>query len=227
MTFSTIIHNLSKAPDRLRALGNYRRLAQDYDVTCTRIEALRFDAVRVLQLRTGDTVFDIACGTGSVLPLLAQAVGASGKVVGVELSPEMAEQASRRAATLVTGAPVSVECCAVEDFRPQQKAHAMLLSYTHDVLQSPAAIERLLAAARPGCRFALLGLKTVPWLWGWPINVFNLYRARRYLTTYANLHRPWAALEERGAEVTIVSTALWGSAYVAIATIPAEPLARP
>lgn len=183
--------------------------------------------MRALQLRTGETVFDIACGTGSALPLQAQAVGASGKVVGVELSPEMAEQAARRAATLVTGAYVRVDCCAIEDFHPGEKANAMLLSYAHDVLQSPAAIERLLAAAQPGCRFVLLGLKTRPWLWGWPVNAFNLYRARRYLTTYANLDRPWAALEERRVEVNVVSTALWGSAYVAVATVPAALADRP
>lgn len=227
MTVSTIIHNLSRTPDRLRALDNYRQLARDYDVSCRRIEALRLEAVRALQLRSGETVFDIACGTGPVLPLLARAVGASGNVVGVELSPEMAEQASRRAASVATDAPMHVECCAVEDFHPQAKANAMLLSYTHDVLQSPAAIERLFAAARPGCRLALLGLKTLPWLWGWPINAFNLFRARRYLTTYANLDRPWAALEERGAEVKIVSTALWGSAYVAVVRLPTALHARP
>lgn len=227
MSLLTIINNLSKAPDRLRALSNYRRLAPDYDVSCTRIESLRLDAVRALQLRSGETVFDIACGTGSVLPLLAQAVGPGGKVVGVELSPEMAEQAARRVATLVTGAHVRVDCCAIEDFHPREKANAMLLSYTHDVLQSPVAIERLLAAAQPGSRFVLLGLKTRPWLWGWPVNAFNLYRARRYLTTYANLDRPWAVLEKRGVEVNVVSTALWGSAYVAVARTPIAPPALP
>jgi hypothetical protein len=113
---------------------------------------------------------------------------------------------------------VQVECCAVEDFQPTVQADAVLLSYTHDVLQSPAAIERLLAFKKPNARFVLLGMKTLPWLWGWPVNAFNLYRARRYLTTYANIGRPWAALEARGAKIEIIQTALWGSAYIATAT---------
>lgn len=221
-----LFDNLNKAPNRQRALTNYRRLARGYDATCARIEALRVDAVRVLALCTGETVFDIACGTGPMLPLLARAVGAGGKVVGVELSPEMAEQACRRAAALSAGANVRVDCCAVEDFRPTARADAMLLSYAHDVLQSPAAVERLLAAARPGARFVLLGMKTLPWLWGWPVNAFNLFRARRYLTTYANLDRPWAVLEQRGAKVVVIRTALWGSAYVAVATFPLAPAWR-
>lgn len=221
-----ILDNLDKAPNRQRALASYRRLARGYDGTCTRIESLRLDAVRALELRAGETVFDIACGTGPLLPLLARAVEAGGKVVGVELSPEMAEQASRRAAALTDGGNVRVDCCAVEDFRPSVRADAMLLSYTHDVLQSPAAVERLLASAQPGARFVLLGMKTLPWLWGWPVNAFNLYRARRYLTTYANLDRPWAVLQGLGMNVSVIRTALWGSAYIAVATFPsaaAEP----
>lgn len=222
-----LLHKLSTAPDPQRAQRNYRRLAGGYDRRCTRIEALRAEAVRALELRAGETVFDIACGTGAMLPLLARAVGASGTVVGVDLSPEMAAQARRRAAALSGTATVRVDCCAVEDFRPGTAADAMLLSYTHDVLQSPAAIERLFAAARPGARFVLLGLRTLPWLWGWPVNAFNLYRARRYLTTFANLDRPWAMLERKGAKVVVLRTALWGSAYIAIATVPCAPTGRP
>ena len=60
----------------------------------------------------------------------------------------------------------------------------------------------------------------LPWLWGWPANLFNLYRARRYLTTYSNLQRPWRLLEERGARLREVHVALWGSAYVAMGTLP-------
>lgn len=58
----------------------------------------------------------------------------------------------------------------------------------------------------------------LPWLWGWPVNAFNLYRARRYLTTYANLDRPWAVLEAHGMNVNVIRTALLGSAYIAVAT---------
>jgi ubiquinone/menaquinone biosynthesis C-methylase UbiE len=218
-----LLENLGKGPDRQRALANYRRLACGYDDTCTRIEALRLQAVRSLQLRPGETVFDIACGTGSMLPLLARAVGPTGQVVGVELSPEMAEQARRRAAALSGAADVRVDCCAVEDFRPNEQADALLLSYTHDVLQSHVAVERLLAAARPGARMVLLGMKTLPWAWGWPVNAFNLYRARRYLTSFRNLDRPWSVLERCGAQIAVVRTALYGSAYIATVTLPGRP----
>lgn len=222
----SILDNFGAAPDRQRALTNYGQLANNYDSTCTRIEALRREAIHALRLQAGETVFDIACGTGATLPLLASAVGANGSVMGVELSPEMAAQARLHVESGTCAGVVQVECCAVEDFQPTVQADAVFMSYTHDVLQSPAAIDRLLTITKPDVRIVLLGMKTLPWVWGWPVNVLNLYRARRYLTTYANLGRPWAALEARGARVQILRTSLWGSAYIATATFNASTTPR-
>ena len=199
-------------------------MAKSYDATCTRIEALRLSTVQALELKAGETVFDIACGTGPTLPLLAGQVGPSGRVVGVELSPEMAAQARSRLAVWPDCEHVTVVQTAMADLGLQvqldQKADAVLMCYAHDVLQSTASIDRLMAVAKPGARIALVGMQTLPWLWGWPINVFNLYRARRYLTTYTNMDRPWRLLSERGAQLRLVRTALWGSAYLVVGRLP-------
>lgn len=218
----SVLKNMTPQPCVERALQNYRTLSTNYDATCTRIEALRIATVRELKLRLGETVFEIACGTGSVLPLLAREVGPSGRVVGVELSPEMATLARQRVCAMVDGNHVSVVATAMADFRPYLKADALLLCYAHDVLQSEASVSRLIAVAKPGARIALVGMQTLPWPWGWPVNIFNLYRARRYLTTYANLDRPWRLLTVRGASLRVVRTALWGSAYVVVGTFPAR-----
>lgn len=219
----SLFDNLSPRPDAERALDNYRKLAPGYDGTCTRIERLRLRAVKELALRPGETVFDIACGTGPTLPALAAAVGPAGTVVGVELCPEMALRARQRIAASGLGSSVEVMESAVETLHCSRPADAVLLCYTHDVLQSPAAIERLIACAKPGARVVVLGMKTLPWLWAWPANLFNLYRARRYLTTYKNMRWPWRLLEERGTALREVHTALWGSAYIASGTLPLEP----
>ncbi len=219
-----ILDNLATQPSAPRALDNYRMMAENYDATCTRIEALRLSTVQALELKAGETVFDIACGTGPTLPLLAVQVGPSGQVVGVELSPEMAAQARSRLATRPDCGHVLVVQTAMADLGLEveldQKADAVLMCYAHDVLQSAASVERLMTVAKPGARIALVGMQTLPWLWGWPMNVFNLYRARRYLTTYTNMDRPWRLLSERGAQLRLVRTALWGSAYVVVGRLP-------
>jgi SAM-dependent methyltransferase len=52
-------------------------------------------AVSELGLRPGDTVLDAGCGTGRALPALRDAVGAGGRVLGIDLTPEMLAAAVR------------------------------------------------------------------------------------------------------------------------------------
>ena len=52
-------------------------------------------AVADLGLRTGDRVLDAGCGTGRALPALRSAVGPSGVVLGVDLTPAMVQAAVR------------------------------------------------------------------------------------------------------------------------------------
>lgn len=181
-----------EGPDRERALADYARLAPAYDASCKRILALREAAIAALGLRPGETVFDVACGTGAALPMLAAAVAPSGRVIGIEQSPHMA---SRAAARITHLACCSVVEASVENFAIDARADAMLFCYTHDVLQSERALERLRAHARPGCRVAVLGIRLLPWSWGFALNAFTLARAHPYFTTFRGLREPWALLE--------------------------------
>ncbi|WP_413101004.1 methyltransferase domain-containing protein [Streptomyces sp. Inha503] len=49
-----------------------------------------------LDARPGQTVLDLGCGPGTDLSALAEVVGPSGRVIGIDSSQEMAEQARRR-----------------------------------------------------------------------------------------------------------------------------------
>ena len=56
----------------------------------------RVAGIRMLNLRAGDTVFDLGCGTGLNFRLLVDAVGPNGLVIGLDRSPEMLAMARRR-----------------------------------------------------------------------------------------------------------------------------------
>ncbi len=83
----------------------YQQRAKHYDITANlyyligfREQAYRKMAVDALDLRRGDTVIEVCCGTGLNFPLLQQKVGQEGRIIGVDISDAMLEGAARRVA---------------------------------------------------------------------------------------------------------------------------------
>lgn len=84
----------------------YHRLAKFYDFLGEKMLCLIFcpfgyrsyrkRAIAELKLQSGDTVVDLCCGTGLNFPLLEKAIGANGKIIGVDLSNAMLKQARKR-----------------------------------------------------------------------------------------------------------------------------------
>lgn len=81
----------------------YRERAARYDLTSRLywligfpIDRYRRLAVRALDLRPGDTVVDLACGTGLNFPRIEERIGASGRLIGVDLTDAMLERARER-----------------------------------------------------------------------------------------------------------------------------------
>src|SRR6185437_4022629 len=81
----------------------YRKKARHYDITSRFYpvpgyphRAHRRRAVQALGLRPGDSVVEVACGTGLNFSLIEQAIGPAGRIVGVDLTDAMLAQAQRR-----------------------------------------------------------------------------------------------------------------------------------
>src|SRR5512146_3353483 len=88
-----------------RLIETYRKKAKHYDITSRLYPApgypqrgQRRRAVQALRLRAGDTVVDMACGTGLNFRLLQQAVGPGGRIIGVDLTDAMLARAKDRIA---------------------------------------------------------------------------------------------------------------------------------
>lgn len=75
----------------------YRKQAKNYDASgITGLDTWRKQAVRTLNLKRGDIVVDIGCGTGLNFPLLQDVVGPEGRIIGVDLTDAMLELAQQR-----------------------------------------------------------------------------------------------------------------------------------
>lgn len=212
--------NTAPAPDSARSLDRYRQLARGYDRTARWAERVRVAAIESLGLCAGHTVLDVACGSGLSLTHLARGVGVSGRVVGVDHSAPMIAVASTKAAGLAC--PSHLVCASVDTVQFEEQFDALLFCFTHDVLQSPTALANLMRSARPRARVALAGLRLLPWSWGVPFNLWNLYRTSCYLTTFTGLREPWRPMLRYCPNLTIVRTFWFGAYYVATGVVSAE-----
>jgi demethylmenaquinone methyltransferase/2-methoxy-6-polyprenyl-1,4-benzoquinol methylase len=179
-------------PDASLALERYRRHADAYDETARRSMPARMKTIEKLALTPGDAVLDVGCGTGlSFVPLIDR-IGPGGRLVGVELSPEMIARARLRCEHAGWG-NVSLIESAIEAAPLAGPFDAVLFHCAHDVLRSPAALERIFASLAPGARVAAAGMKLGPW-WAAPLNPLVRRRARPYMTTFEGLAEPWSLL---------------------------------
>lgn len=203
---------MSRAPSSTEAVGKYRQSAEAYDRRTRRIARYRQQAVERLLLWSGDTVVDVACGTGVNFPLLEQYVGRRGRVIGIDVSPDMLSRARDRVERHGWSNVVLLEARA-EDADIPGPADAALFSLSHDVLRSKAALDNVLGQLGPGARVASFGAKWAPW-WALPVNLCVWLAARRYVTTFDGFSQPWDLLGRRIGDLQVESVAL-GGAYVA------------
>jgi SAM-dependent methyltransferase len=107
-------------------------------------------------LAPGEHVLDVACGTGLVTLAAAQAVGAQGSVLGVDLSGRMVDEAASRAVARglaqASFARMDGESLALPDASFDVALCALGLMYMPDPAQALREMRRVL---RPGGRVAL------------------------------------------------------------------------
>ena len=204
--------------DAARVRRRYRILARFYDLWVRRPTArARRDAVALLALRPGDAALDLGCGTGLSIPLLVEAVGPYGRVVGAELSPEMLARARQKGES-AGWLNVALVQANAEELDLGEQLDGILAFYTHDIMASAVAIERVLAHLKPGGRFAAAGVKLVAG-WRTPLNAITTAYSWPAVTNWHPevARRPWAHMERLLGHVQ-VRERLLGTGYLAAGT---------
>jgi len=194
------------------AINHYDKLAEHYDRHTRRIDGIRQSTISRLNLKPGDVVMDVACGTGVSFNQLIELIGPEGKLIGIEQSPGMISQAKKRV-SLNQWKNVELISTPMEAAEITDKVDAVLLNYAQDVMRSKLAMKKIFQSAQNGTRFAISGLKFFPW-WLAPFNLYLMFRSRNYVTTFEGLSAPWSLVQSYIPNLCVSSTLL-GRGYIA------------
>jgi SAM-dependent methyltransferase len=151
---------------------------------------LRKRAVDQLNLRRGDRVLEVGCGTGRNFPFLRDAVGPEGRIYGVDLSEGMLRRARKLCQRRQWTNFVSIEADAA-DYASQELFDGVLFSFSYNVMPHHRSVLRQVwKQLRPGGQLVIMDARLPPGLLGKLIRPFATWLMKQTLLGNP-LIRPW------------------------------------
>lgn len=191
----------------------YGAEAHLYDGRTARFQGYRDRIVAALDIRPGDVVLDVGCGTGLCFDLLRKGVGPRGRVVGIEESADMVRLARRRAARR-RWANVTVLHSTVGRAEIPVIADKALFCTVHDILQSTESLGNVFQHLRPGAQVAAGGGKFAS-AWLLALNLQMRAMHQPYVRSFEGFSRPWTVLAPFLNDLQVNEFAL-GTGYCAV-----------
>lgn len=173
---------------------------------------IRRKAVARLELKPGDSVLEVGCGTGRNLNLLRQAVGSEGRVYGVDLSDgmlaearELCEQEKWENVKLIQGDAADISL-------PEQ-VDALLFSLSYNTMPHHKEVLRhAWNQLKPGKFMVIMDAKLPPGFRGKLLLPYCIWVMK--LTVLGNPYvQPWEELREVAGQVEMEEMLL-GSYYI-------------
>ncbi len=154
---------LTSTPESVRAL--FDRIAPVYDplnnwLSLGQHRIWKQMAVKWSGAKPGDTCIDVCCGSGDLAQMLAQRVGKTGQVIGVDFATEQLAIARQRAQNRHLTLPITwMEGDALNLPLPDNHFDAATMGYgLRNVGNIPRALEELQRVLKPGAIAAILDL---------------------------------------------------------------------
>ncbi len=193
--------NRELTPPYARYLVQLIRPFPDFDFFF--IKPLRRKAVQLLQLQPGDRVLDAGCGPGGSFPYLVDAVGPTGEVVGLEISPEVAINARRRIeknrwrnVLVIEGDARTVEL--------QGKFDGVLMFAAADVYACPQSLANVFPSLKNDACVVAFGAKLSHHRSGKVLNpLLRLLWKLSFSSTPAVNYEPWGPLKDHSDELHV------------------------
>ena len=201
--------------DRRFIAERYNRLARlipVFDWLFFQPPGFRRKAADRLDLKPGSHVLEIGCGTGRNLPFLSQAVGTTGRVYGVDLSPGMLAKAQDLCDRNHWTNVKLIECDAAE-FRAPVPLDGVMFGLSYNTMPHHLTVLReAWDQLRPGGRLVIMDAKLPPGLGGRLVLPFSLWLMKR--TMLGNpLIKPWEDLARVAGSIEMEQF-MFGSWYI-------------
>jgi SAM-dependent methyltransferase len=179
------------------------------------IKPVRQKAVELLHLKEGNRVLDMGCGPGGSFPYLVRAVGPTGEVVGIEISPEVAINARRRIAKNGWKNVQVIEADAQDVILTGIFAGALMFAAS-DVFGSEKALENIFSHLKEKAQVAIFGAKASSHHLGKISNPFFRMMISKlgFPTTPGLEYEPWRLVEKRTGRLDIEEY-FFGSMFLA------------
>jgi ubiquinone/menaquinone biosynthesis C-methylase UbiE len=214
----------SKSAESAGLISVYRKRAKRYDRSAIllyllgfRHEAYRKRAIGCLALKAGDTVVDLGCGTGLSFSLLLTQIGPSGRIIGVDLTDAMLEQAHLRIAAH-GWSNIELVKSDITDYAFPQGIDGILSTFALTLTAGFDDVIRKGAwALLPEKRFVILDFKRPT---GWLMNVIAPVLAKLLTGAFGGTidmasRKPWHSLEKYLLLQEFTNLYL-GGAYIAV-----------
>lgn len=170
---------------KLEIVGVFSRAALSYDMVGPR--QFTYFADRLVEFvapQAGSDVLDVATGTGAILLALSERIGEHGRLVGVDLSPDMLERAAARVRDRSL-ANVALHLMDAEALELDDESFDYVLSSfgLSSLPDRPGALQEFRRVLRPGGRIGLLD--AFGWYfqhdrrWAWQEEVLRSFGAVR------------------------------------------------
>ncbi|MBL1215210.1 MAG: class I SAM-dependent methyltransferase [Ignavibacteriae bacterium] len=144
----------------------YKKRAKRYDLTAQlyylfgfREWAYRKKAVKKLNIKEGDTVVEIGCGTGLNFSLIQNIIGENGKIIGVDITEEMLNSAEQKI-NENNWKNVELINADASEFVPSENVDGIITSFA--VSLSPnleTILQKYFDILKPNSTFVILDLK--------------------------------------------------------------------
>ncbi len=146
--------------------GRLIHWAKRYDL-CVQVvglgqaKRLRRMTIDLANVRPGERILDVGCGTGDLTLLAQERVGSSGQAAGIDASPEMIDVARRKAARARSGADFrlsAIERMPFPDGAFDVVFSSLMMHHLPDDLQ-PQALAEVRRVITPGGRLVIVDFK--------------------------------------------------------------------